>query len=156
GDPEKLSAVRAHLYSPLIFPVPPAWEFRPLDPSGQMSCGGAKITWFPLEQDRKSTRLHSSHVKTSYAAVSSKKGGVQRQRLPETPQSSTAVRPPSRTLFPYTTLFRSGDPEKLSAVRDHLYSPLIFPVPPAWEFRPLDPSGQMSCGGAKITWFPLE
>lgn len=49
-----------------------------------------------------------------------------------------------------------GDPEKLSAVRDHLYSPLIFPVPPTWEFRPLDSSGQMSCGGAKITWFPLE
>src|SRR5690606_9399362 len=42
--------------------------------------------------DRKSTRLNSSHVKISYAVF------------------CLTLRPPSSTLFPYTTLFRSQRP----------------------------------------------
>src|SRR5215475_13364205 len=71
-------------------------------------------------QDRKSTRLNSSHVKISYAVFCLKKkkqSPISRappeiQRLPKclTPTLlfSLMIRPPpSSTLFPYTTLFRS-------------------------------------------------
>lgn len=48
-----------------------------------------------------------------------------------------------------------GEAEKLQAVQEHLYAPLIFPVPPDWEFRPLE-AGPFSCQGTQVSWFPLE
>src|SRR5215475_6797567 len=84
-----------------------------------------------LEQDRKSTRLNSSHVKISYAGFCLKKkkappqAGRSARLAPgstwsrgiRTPLGSPAPsplfflmirRPPRSTLFPYTTLFRSA------------------------------------------------
>lgn len=60
-----------------------------------------------------------------------------------------------------------GEKEKLSAVREHLYNPLLFPVEPSFEFVELpdypdpqsdsEPSkGSMDLGEFEIEWFPLE
>src|SRR5688572_10867023 len=65
--------------------------------------------------DRKSTRLNSSHSQISYAVFCLKKktGGAERSHtavhltIPEFDSSSKGQSPPSSTLFPYTTLFRS-------------------------------------------------
>src|SRR6266511_1075810 len=85
-------------------------------------------------QDRKSTRLNSSHVKNSYAVFFSKKKNINPAQVPDAlgdlayldPAEQRWVpadeylsgdvlenlfffmirRPPSSTLFPYTTLFR--------------------------------------------------
>ncbi|MDA7980448.1 MAG: MBL fold metallo-hydrolase [Pirellulales bacterium] len=48
-----------------------------------------------------------------------------------------------------------GAADKLEAVQEHVYSPLIFPVLPEWEFRPL-PDDPFTCGQAQVSWFPLE
>ncbi len=48
-----------------------------------------------------------------------------------------------------------GEAEKLQAVKDHIYAPLIFPVAPDWEFRPLAAS-PFACGDAQVSWFPLQ
>src|SRR5271167_2446484 len=82
-------------------------------------------------RDRKSTRLNSSHVSTSYAVFCLKKKKTSRttvsivfqllapramaasRMLPGTARKNSSVfflmirRPPRSTLFPYTTLFRS-------------------------------------------------
>src|SRR2546423_6526019 len=47
-------------------------------------------------------------------------------------------RPPRSTLFPYTTLFRSGEPPGQRPVRDHRQSELIDP---AIDLRVLPPCG---------------
>src|SRR6266496_512916 len=75
-------------------------------------------------QDRKSTRLNSSHVEISYAVFCLKKKNDYVAVSPYTPLSQAIevmkkdeggcvfffvlmiVRPPCSTLFPYTTLFR--------------------------------------------------
>lgn len=50
-----------------------------------------------------------------------------------------------------------GDAEKLEAVREHLYHPLLFPVAPSMEFVPLpSESGSMRVGTSEVSWFPLE
>lgn len=50
-----------------------------------------------------------------------------------------------------------GDPEKLAAVRDHLYHELLFPVPPEMDFIPFSSSsGEKKIGQASVSWFPLE
>ncbi len=50
-----------------------------------------------------------------------------------------------------------GEKEKLAAIREHLYSPLIFPVKPAFEFIPLESdAGQLTLGASQIQYFPLE
>lgn len=56
GDPEKLEAVKTHLYNELLFPVEPSMQFveLPLDSNGSCSHGsmeleGFEIDWFPLE-----------------------------------------------------------------------------------------------------------
>src|SRR5690348_549399 len=54
--------------------------------------------------DRKSTRLNSSHPSISYAVFCLKKKTI------TISFSSMPPRPPSSTLFPYTTLFRSPAP----------------------------------------------
>lgn len=47
-----------------------------------------------------------------------------------------------------------GEPSRLETVREHLFAPLIFPVPPSCEFRPLQQNAPLS-GGGRLTWFPL-
>ena len=47
-----------------------------------------------------------------------------------------------------------GEQEKLDAVRNHLFSPNIFPVTPPFEMRALPESVELS-DGARITNFPL-
>src|ERR1022692_2274439 len=83
-----------------------------------------------FRSDRKSTRLNSSHLVISYAVFCLKKKRARRgtrvrpiapvpTSLPGAPPFTLAVmmdaifflmmwRPPRSTLFPYTTLFRSG------------------------------------------------
>src|SRR5690554_3278466 len=91
---------------------------------------GIRVIFF-TRIDRKSTRLNSSHVRTSYAVFCLKKKKARPRstrpswsrttRPPSTrsigprpppPRASTSLlspspRPPTPTLFPYTTLFRS-------------------------------------------------
>jgi ribonuclease Z len=47
GDAAKLDAVRAHLFAPEIFPVPPAFRFEPLVEKTPLARGGT-LTCFPL------------------------------------------------------------------------------------------------------------
>src|SRR5699024_4734987 len=67
---------------------------------------GAVGAAFRLEQlraeDRKSTRLNSSHVSISYAVFCLKKNTISYSLFFSTPTH------PRCTLFPYTTLFRSS------------------------------------------------
>lgn len=47
-----------------------------------------------------------------------------------------------------------GEAAKLSAIREHVFSELIFPVQPTFELRPL--SGPIAVGGGgRATYFPL-
>src|SRR5262245_8211297 len=62
----------------------------------------------PLLQDRKSTRLNSSHLGISYAVFCLKKKTNTTRRRPLFPLILPP--PPTRTPFPYTTLFRSSWP----------------------------------------------
>jgi ribonuclease Z len=48
-----------------------------------------------------------------------------------------------------------GEPEKLEAIREHLFSPLLFPVKPPLEFQPLAPETRLG-DGARLTHFPLK
>src|SRR5215510_12178536 len=88
------------------------------------------IRQMPPRSDRKSTRLNSSHVATSYAVFCLKKKNLQGGRQGGRPDNDDHAddrqggqaageagghhffflmirRPPRSTLFPYTTLFRS-------------------------------------------------
>jgi ribonuclease BN (tRNA processing enzyme) len=48
-----------------------------------------------------------------------------------------------------------GAGEKLAAIREHLFSELIFPVMPPCRFEPL--AGPVPlCGGGRLEYFPLE
>jgi len=47
-----------------------------------------------------------------------------------------------------------GAADKLDAVREHLFSPLLFPVPFPWEMRPLVGPVELADGG-RVTSFPL-
>ena len=50
-----------------------------------------------------------------------------------------------------------GAAEKLAAVKEHLYHPLLFPVAPTMDFVELPgESGTTEVGGTEVTWFPLE
>lgn len=50
-----------------------------------------------------------------------------------------------------------GHKEKIAAVKEHLYHPLLFPVAPTMEFTELEEtSGSMILGKTEVTWFPLE
>src|SRR5690606_13664976 len=57
--------------------------------------------------DRKSTRLNSSHVKISYAVFCLKKKTCVLPFSVRSLFSILLLRPPTSSLFPYTTLFRS-------------------------------------------------
>ncbi len=48
-----------------------------------------------------------------------------------------------------------GEIEKLDAVREHVFAEQIFPVPPDYEFRPIE-QGLHLPGGGKLTYFPLQ
>src|SRR5690348_12959276 len=65
------------------------------------------------QTDRKSTRLNSSHPSTSYAVSCLK---LKRSR--SSIFLSSVPRPPTPTLFPYTTLFRSAAEEKIRCHAD--------------------------------------
>src|SRR5262245_63985265 len=60
-------------------------------------------------------------------------------------------RPPRSTLFPYTTLFRSGlaDPELLLRERGHLYEA----APGPGEHGSSEPEG---CGSQLRAWLPVH
>ena len=47
GEPEKLAAVRGHLFSEYLFPVDPPFELRPLQQNFALADGGV-LTYFPL------------------------------------------------------------------------------------------------------------
>lgn len=47
-----------------------------------------------------------------------------------------------------------GDPEKLAAIDEHLFSPLLFPMRPPFETRPLAAEVALPQGG-RLTHFPL-
>jgi ribonuclease BN (tRNA processing enzyme) len=47
-----------------------------------------------------------------------------------------------------------GEPEKLAAVREHLFFDLLFPVAPDFAFRPLAEEVSLR-GGGRLTHFPL-
>lgn len=49
-----------------------------------------------------------------------------------------------------------GEKAKLDAIRDHIFSDLIFPVPLDAEFLAIDELDEFSAGGATITWRPQE
>jgi ribonuclease Z len=48
-----------------------------------------------------------------------------------------------------------GEPEKLDAIRDHLFAPLLFPVKPPFEMEPLAAEERLA-DGALLTHFPLK
>lgn len=48
------------------------------------------------------------------------------------------------------------DPAKQAAIRDHLYHPQLFPVPPPFEFRNLGPGSHRLSDGGQLQAFPLE
>jgi len=48
-----------------------------------------------------------------------------------------------------------AEPEKLVAIREHLFAELLFPVEPLFEARPLAPKATLP-GGGKLTHFPLQ
>jgi ribonuclease BN (tRNA processing enzyme) len=48
-----------------------------------------------------------------------------------------------------------GEPEKLDAIRDHLFSPLLFPVKPPFDMQSLAVEERLP-DGAKLTHFPLK
>ncbi|MBI3839587.1 MAG: MBL fold metallo-hydrolase [Planctomycetia bacterium] len=48
-----------------------------------------------------------------------------------------------------------GAPDKLAAVKEHLFAELLFPVKPPFEFRPLAPRVPLASGGT-LTHFPLQ
>lgn len=48
-----------------------------------------------------------------------------------------------------------AEPDKLAAVRDHLFSEAVFPKVPAMELRALEPEIVLS-DGARLSHFPLE
>jgi ribonuclease Z len=48
-----------------------------------------------------------------------------------------------------------GEPEKLEAIREHLFSPLLFPVKPPFDMRPLAPETRL-VDGSILTHFPLK
>jgi ribonuclease Z len=49
-----------------------------------------------------------------------------------------------------------GEQEKLSALNDHLFSPLLFPIKPPFEMRPLKQNPIEFSPGNSITYFPLD
>ncbi len=50
-----------------------------------------------------------------------------------------------------------GQGDKLEAIQKNLYSPLLFPVPPSFEFRTLPGSvGRQPIGDCDVEYFPLE
>lgn len=48
-----------------------------------------------------------------------------------------------------------GEPEKLKAIREHLFSELLFPVEPPFDMQPIEQSSPLPEGG-KLTHFPLK
>lgn len=49
-----------------------------------------------------------------------------------------------------------GEAEKLKAIDDHLFSPLLFPIKPPCDFRALKQPKMELAGGATLSWTSLE
>lgn len=50
-----------------------------------------------------------------------------------------------------------GQSEKLSAIREHLFSPLLFPVPPNFDYHPLiEDQGFCSFANVDMQYFPMD
>ena len=47
-----------------------------------------------------------------------------------------------------------AQPENLAAIREHLFTPLLFPVKPNFTFVPLESEQKVACGGT-LSVFPL-
>lgn len=58
-------------------------------------------------------------------------------------------------LHPLERITLHGEPRKLAAVDEHLFSPLLFPKKPPIELRPLEPEVELA-GGGRLTHFPLK
>ncbi len=48
GEPEKLDAIKRHLFSELLFPVEPPFDMAPIQPQSKLAAGGV-LTHFPLK-----------------------------------------------------------------------------------------------------------
>jgi ribonuclease BN (tRNA processing enzyme) len=48
-----------------------------------------------------------------------------------------------------------GEPAKIAAVKQHLFDDALFPVPPAFQLKPLEQSHALG-GGGTLTHFPLH
>src|SRR5215813_8961264 len=121
------------IYTLSLHDALPIWRstWEPRTPSSTRRGAGSWSAGPPSSPDRKSTRLNSSHVRTSYAVFCLKKKqrtfstacfwtrySIRWRRASRTPSSVSCSsslffflmirRPPRSTLFPYTTLFRSG------------------------------------------------
>ncbi len=48
-----------------------------------------------------------------------------------------------------------GEEEKLQAIREHVFSSLVFPSEPNINWQPLPSGPTFEINGAKVTWFPL-
>lgn len=48
-----------------------------------------------------------------------------------------------------------GDQKKLDAIQEHLFHPLLFPVPPDYEFRAIEQDMAVA-GGGVVKHFPLQ
>lgn len=58
-------------------------------------------------------------------------------------------------VHPLKRITLHGLPDKLAAVKDHLFSDALFPTRPPFEFQPLKESFALR-GGGKLSHFPLE
>jgi ribonuclease BN (tRNA processing enzyme) len=55
---------------------------------------------------------------------------------------------------PLSRVVVHGQAEKLSAIEEHLFAPMLFPVPPPCRFEPLEEPVTLAQGG-RVSWFPL-
>ncbi|HAN98121.1 MAG TPA: metal-dependent hydrolase [Planctomycetaceae bacterium] len=69
GDAEKLAAIERHLFSPLLFPIKPPCDFRPLVGRTKEMKSGAEVRWFPLDHPGGSLGYRIEHQGKSLAYV---------------------------------------------------------------------------------------
>ena len=69
ADSEKLRAIEQHLFSPLLFPIKPPCDFRPLVGRSRETKSGATVRWFPLDHPGGSLGYRIEHQGRSLAYV---------------------------------------------------------------------------------------
>jgi ribonuclease BN (tRNA processing enzyme) len=60
-----------------------------------------------------------------------------------------------RYVSPLSRVTAHLDPQKLAAVREHLLAPLLFPVPPPVDLKPIASNVELA-DGSRLTHFPLK